>query len=193
MDPVFVTSRLRTRGRRFQFGDRIEKALEASLRIIGKPFGLRRLTVRRLTESCLRPQGLHHKLHALIIGVDDQARTHDYARASPTLHVARDETALALHHVFVGVRKHDNCIARNRPWAFAERDQIERAGGKFDIAKDLRRKLCPVLGEFPHHLVAGRIAVARFFAENFAVNAGALERTVVEGADSVTAADAALD
>ncbi len=40
---------------------------------------------------------------------------------------------------------------------------------------------------------AGRIAIARFFAENFAVNAGALERTVVEGADSVTAADAALD
>jgi alkylation response protein AidB-like acyl-CoA dehydrogenase len=40
---------------------------------------------------------------------------------------------------------------------------------------------------------ASRIAVARFFAENFAVNAGALERTVVEGADSVTAADAALE
>jgi acyl-CoA dehydrogenase len=40
---------------------------------------------------------------------------------------------------------------------------------------------------------APRIAIARFFAENFAVNAGALERTVVEGADSVTAADAALD
>jgi acyl-CoA dehydrogenase len=39
----------------------------------------------------------------------------------------------------------------------------------------------------------GRIAVARFFAENFAVNAPALERTVVEGADSVTGADAALD
>jgi acyl-CoA dehydrogenase len=40
---------------------------------------------------------------------------------------------------------------------------------------------------------ASRIAIARFFAENFAVNAAALERTVVEGADSVTAADAALD
>jgi acyl-CoA dehydrogenase len=39
----------------------------------------------------------------------------------------------------------------------------------------------------------GRIAVARFFAENFAVNAPALERTVVEGADSVTGADAALE
>jgi acyl-CoA dehydrogenase len=39
---------------------------------------------------------------------------------------------------------------------------------------------------------ASRIAIARFFAENFAVNAGALERSVVEGADSVTAADAAL-
>jgi acyl-CoA dehydrogenase len=40
---------------------------------------------------------------------------------------------------------------------------------------------------------ASRIAIARFFAENFAVKAGALERTVIEGADSVTAADAALD
>jgi acyl-CoA dehydrogenase len=40
---------------------------------------------------------------------------------------------------------------------------------------------------------AGRIATARFFAENFAVNAGALERTVVEGADGMTAAYAALD
>src|SRR6516164_729268 len=40
---------------------------------------------------------------------------------------------------------------------------------------------------------AGRIAIARFFAENFAVTAGALERSVVEGADSVNGADAALE
>jgi 3-(methylsulfanyl)propanoyl-CoA dehydrogenase len=39
---------------------------------------------------------------------------------------------------------------------------------------------------------AGRIAFARFFAENIAVQAGALERTVIEGADSVHMADAAL-
>ena len=39
---------------------------------------------------------------------------------------------------------------------------------------------------------AGRIAVARFFAENIAVVAGGLERTVTEGAESVNAADAAL-
>jgi acyl-CoA dehydrogenase len=39
---------------------------------------------------------------------------------------------------------------------------------------------------------AGRIALARFFAENLAVQAGSLERTVVEGADSVNHADAAL-
>ena len=38
----------------------------------------------------------------------------------------------------------------------------------------------------------GRIALARFFAENIAVAAGGLERTVTEGADSVTASDAAL-
>jgi hypothetical protein len=39
---------------------------------------------------------------------------------------------------------------------------------------------------------AARTAIARFFAENLAVEAGALERTVVEGADSVNRADAAL-
>jgi acyl-CoA dehydrogenase len=37
-----------------------------------------------------------------------------------------------------------------------------------------------------------RTALARFFAENFAVQAAGLERTVVEGALSVTGADAAL-
>ncbi len=39
---------------------------------------------------------------------------------------------------------------------------------------------------------AARIALARFFAENLAVKASGLERTVVEGADSVNSADAAL-
>ena len=39
---------------------------------------------------------------------------------------------------------------------------------------------------------AARIALARFFAENLAVQAGGLERTVIEGADSVNRADAAL-
>jgi hypothetical protein len=39
---------------------------------------------------------------------------------------------------------------------------------------------------------APRIAIARFFAENIAVQARGLERTVVEGADSVTGADSAL-
>jgi hypothetical protein len=39
---------------------------------------------------------------------------------------------------------------------------------------------------------AGRIALARFFAENIAVQAPSLERTVTEGADSVTQADSAL-
>jgi len=39
---------------------------------------------------------------------------------------------------------------------------------------------------------AGRTAIARFFAENLAVQAASLERTVVEAADSVTDADAAL-
>ena len=40
---------------------------------------------------------------------------------------------------------------------------------------------------------SARIALSRFFAENFAVKAGALERTVIEGADSVNAAAAALE
>jgi hypothetical protein len=39
---------------------------------------------------------------------------------------------------------------------------------------------------------AARTAIARFFAENFVVQASGLERTVVEGADSVNTADAAL-
>jgi len=39
---------------------------------------------------------------------------------------------------------------------------------------------------------AARLAVTRFFAENFAVQAGALERTVIEGAAGVLGADAAL-
>jgi hypothetical protein len=39
---------------------------------------------------------------------------------------------------------------------------------------------------------AGRIALARFYAENIAVQAGGLERIVVDGAASVTQADAAL-
>ncbi len=38
----------------------------------------------------------------------------------------------------------------------------------------------------------GRIATARFFAENLAVSSPGLERTVVEGAESVNRADAAL-
>jgi len=39
---------------------------------------------------------------------------------------------------------------------------------------------------------SSRIALARFFAENFAVQAGALERIVVEGASGVIGADAVL-
>jgi hypothetical protein len=39
---------------------------------------------------------------------------------------------------------------------------------------------------------AARTALARFFAENIAVQATGLERTVTEGADSVTSAEAAL-
>jgi hypothetical protein len=39
---------------------------------------------------------------------------------------------------------------------------------------------------------AGRIAIARFFAENIAAQAPGLERAVTEGAESVTGADAAL-
>ena len=39
---------------------------------------------------------------------------------------------------------------------------------------------------------AGRTALARFFAENIAVQASGLERSITEGADSITAAQAAL-
>jgi acyl-CoA dehydrogenase len=37
-----------------------------------------------------------------------------------------------------------------------------------------------------------RIALARFFAENIAVQASGLERSVTEGAESITGAEAAL-
>lgn len=37
-----------------------------------------------------------------------------------------------------------------------------------------------------------RVALARFFAENFAVQAAALARTIVEGASGVIGADAVL-
>jgi hypothetical protein len=39
---------------------------------------------------------------------------------------------------------------------------------------------------------AARAVLARFFAENIAVHAGGLERTVIDGGDSVTGAQAAL-
>jgi hypothetical protein len=39
---------------------------------------------------------------------------------------------------------------------------------------------------------ASRVAIARFFAENIAVQAPGLERSVIDGAGSVNAADAAL-
>ena len=39
---------------------------------------------------------------------------------------------------------------------------------------------------------AGRVALARFFAENIAVQANGLERAVTEGAPSIGAAEAAL-
>jgi len=44
----------------------------------------------------------------------------------------------------------------------------------------------------PEHDPAARIAIARFFAENIAVQAAGLERAVVDGADSVNGADIAL-
>ncbi len=39
---------------------------------------------------------------------------------------------------------------------------------------------------------AGRVALARFFAENICAQAPSLERVVIEGGDSITASDAAL-
>src|SRR5580658_10022281 len=44
----------------------------------------------------------------------------------------------------------------------------------------------------PNADAPARLAVTRFFAENFAVQAGALERTVIEGAAGVLCGDAAL-
>jgi acyl-CoA dehydrogenase len=44
----------------------------------------------------------------------------------------------------------------------------------------------------PEHDPAARIAIARFFAENIAVQAAGLERAIVDGSESVNAADIAL-
>jgi hypothetical protein len=44
----------------------------------------------------------------------------------------------------------------------------------------------------PGEDAAARVALARFFAEHVAVQAGALERTIIEGAAGVLGADAAL-
>jgi 3-(methylsulfanyl)propanoyl-CoA dehydrogenase len=43
-----------------------------------------------------------------------------------------------------------------------------------------------------HSETGARVALARFFAENIAVHAGSLERTVIEGAGAVLGAEAAL-
>ena len=48
------------------------------------------------------------------------------------------------------------------------------------------------LGEAAAATAAARLALARFFAENLAVQAGALERIIVEGAAGVIGSDAAL-
>jgi hypothetical protein len=60
------------------------------------------------------------------------------------------------------------------------------AGGCM-LASEALAALRPSEGE-----PASRIAIARFFAENIAVQAPALERSITEGADSVNTADAAL-
>ena len=44
----------------------------------------------------------------------------------------------------------------------------------------------------PEHGPAARIAIARFFAENIAVQSPGLERAVVDGAAAVNEAEAAL-
>jgi hypothetical protein len=46
--------------------------------------------------------------------------------------------------------------------------------------------------KWPRDEEVGPVAIARFFAENLAVQSGSLERTVVEAADSVNDPDAAL-
>src|SRR5215218_8805585 len=58
--------------------------------------------------------------------------------------------------------------------------------GKLETASDAALAAMRASGADP----ASRVALARFFAENLAVQAGALERTVIDGADSI--ADAAV-
>jgi acyl-CoA dehydrogenase len=104
---------------------------------------------------------------------------------------------------WTGVRLEDavESLARTTAWLLAqlERNALEALAGAtpylrlFGVASGgclLARQAVAALRL--NIDAASRIALARFFAENFAVQAGALERTVVEGAGGVLGADAAL-
>ena len=66
------------------------------------------------------------------------------------------------------------------------RDGLDASGS------DARRANDDALRDDDASLCAGRTALARFFAENIAIQANGLERSVTEGADSITGAQAAL-
>ena len=104
---------------------------------------------------------------------------------------------------WTGTRLEDavECLARTTAWLLAQLEKNPQealagatpylrlfavAGGGCLLAQQALAAL-RLSGD-----AAPRIALARFFAENFAVQAGALERTVVEGAGGVIGADAAL-
>jgi hypothetical protein len=64
------------------------------------------------------------------------------------------------------------------------------AGGGCMLAEEALAALR--LGNGANAGAAGRVALARFFAEALAVQAPSLERAIVDGSDSMTAADAVL-
>ena len=71
--------------------------------------------------------------------------------------------------------------------------RAERIRQELDAARNLRDEAQQALAAIRLSEAAqSRLALARFFAENFAVQAGGLERTVVEGAPGLLGADAAL-
>ena len=76
------------------------------------------------------------------------------------------------------------------------RDQRTRRGlSQSDLAKALGVSRQTIISIEKERFVPSlplAIALARYFAENIAVQAGSLERSVVAGADSINRAEAAL-
>jgi hypothetical protein len=126
-----------------------------------------RATLAKLREANTPDFGHMHS--ALSGAVESFARATDYMLEAMSANVADALAGAAPYLRLFGYARGGTALAETAMAAHAA-----RVSGESD----------------PAH--AGRIAVARFFAENIATGAGGLERTVTEGAGSVHAAELAL-